>query len=170
MTKTAAMPKPMPAKGRSTDPADYQNLPRPVAAMAKEFPDGHLIARHRHKRAQLLFATEGVMTVTTPDGSWVVPPHRAVWVPPGVEHEIRVSGGLSMRTLYVSEAAAADLPKHCTVLDVSPLLRELILRAVELPVLYDEAGPAGRLMSLILDEICALPVLPLHLPWPEDGR
>jgi AraC-like DNA-binding protein len=50
------------------------------------------------------------------------------------------------------------------------LLRELILRAMELPLLYDRNGPEGRLIRLILDEIRVLPILPLHLPVPSEPR
>jgi AraC-like DNA-binding protein len=90
-------------------------------------------------------------------------------VPAETEHSIRIGNDLAMRTLYV-RGDAPGLPALCSVLAVSPLLRELILRAVELPLDYDEAGPGGRVMSLILDEIRTLPVLPLHLPWPVDDR
>jgi AraC-like DNA-binding protein len=155
---------------RSTDPADYQRVPRPVAAMAKEFEDGHHIAPHTHERAQLIFAADGVMTVTTPEGSWVVPPLRAVWMPAGVTHEIHMAGAVAMRTLYVRPDAAGRLPGRARVIAVSTLLRELILRACTLPVLYDEAGPDGRIVALILDEIAALPTLALDLPMPRDPR
>jgi AraC-like DNA-binding protein len=37
-------------------------------------------------------------------------------------------------------------------------------------VLYDERGAAGRLMTLILDEIAGLPTLGLDLPMPRDAR
>jgi AraC-like DNA-binding protein/quercetin dioxygenase-like cupin family protein len=157
-------------KQRSTNPDDYQDVPRPIAAMAKDFPDGNRVAPHRHRRAQLVFAARGVMVVSTPEGTWVVPPNRAVWMPPETEHAIRSWGDVAMRTLYIRADLAATLPRQCCVIAVSPLLRELILRAVELPLLYDEAGPEGRVMALVLDEIRALPVLPLHLPWPQDGR
>ena len=66
--------------------------------------------------------------------------------------------------------AAARLAPTVRVLAVSPLLRELILRACALPLSYDEAGPAGRLMTLILDEIAALPTVALDLPLPRDAR
>ncbi len=155
---------------RSTDPEDYQDVPRPIAAMAKDFPDGNRVAPHRHRRAQLVFATSGVMVVWTRQGTWVVPPNRAAWMPAETEHSIRSRGDVAMRTLYIRADVATALPRQCCVIAVSPLLRELILRAVELPLLYDEAGPDGRVMALVLDEIRALPVLPLHLPWPEDGR
>ena len=155
---------------RSIDAADYQDLPRPIAAMAKNFASGSRTPPHRHKRAQLVFAAHGTMVVWTAQGSWVVPPNRAVWMPAGTEHAIRMNGRVAMRTLYVRADLAAAMPAKCCVIAVSPLMRELILRAVELPLLYDEAGAAGRVMALILDEMRVLPVLPLHLPWPEDTR
>jgi AraC-like DNA-binding protein len=155
---------------RSLNPDHYQDVPRPIAAMAKDFPDGNRVAPHLHRRAQLVFAAQGVMVVSTEQGTWVVPPNRAVWMPAATLHAIRSWGDVAMRTLYIRADAAAALPQKCCVIAVSPLLRELILRAVELPLLYDEAGPDARVMALILDEIRALPVLPLHLPWPADAR
>jgi AraC-like DNA-binding protein len=138
--------------------------------MAKDFAPGHHIAPHRHERAQFIFAAHGAMLVGTPEGSWAVPPQRAVWMPAGVTHEIRMAGDVAMRTLYVRGDAAARLSAEVRVLGVSPLLRELILRACALPVSYDEAGPDGRLMALILDEIAALPTVALDLPLPRDAR
>jgi len=150
---------------------DYQHLPRPVAAMAKEFTDGARIAPHCHERAQLIFAARGVMTISTAEGAWVVPPQRALWMPAGTVHEIGMAGVVSMRTLYVrADAESPRLPAAIRVIAVSPLLRELILRACALPVLYDETGADGRVMALILDEIAALPSLALDLPMPRDTR
>ena len=158
------------APERSADPLDYQRIPRPLAAMAKSFGDGHLIERHHHARAQLVYAVSGVMTIQTDTATWLVPPDRALWLPAGVHHQIRVSGALEMRTLYVRDDASAHLPAHCQVLAVSPLLRELVVRATELPLLYDQSGPAGAVVALILAEIEALPSLPFHLPIPTDRR
>lgn len=155
---------------RSTDPLDFQRVARPVAAMAKDFADGFHISPHTHERAQLIFAARGVMTVSTDSGSWVVPPQRAVWMPGGVRHQIRMSGQVSMRTLYVRADAAAAQPPQVRVIAVTPLLRELILRACALPVLYDEAGAQGRTMRLLLDEIAALPSVALDLRMPADPR
>ena len=80
---------------KSTDPS------RPVSGMAKEYPAGARIERHQHGLSQLLYASSGVMTVITNSGIWVVPPLRAVWIPAGTDHEIIISGKLSMRTLYI---------------------------------------------------------------------
>src|SRR5262249_7211848 len=125
---------------KSTSGADYQNVPRPVAAMARDLPANHEIAWHSHPRFQVIYATEGVMTVDTKEETWVVPPMRAVWMPPKIAHRVRASGHVKMRTLYIQPGAAERMPAACQVLPVSPLLRELIQRATELPVEYAEKG------------------------------
>jgi AraC-like DNA-binding protein/mannose-6-phosphate isomerase-like protein (cupin superfamily) len=155
---------------RSTNPADYQRVPRAVVAMPKDFAPGFEIAPHSHKRAQLIYATAGTMRIATGDGMWIVPPQRALWMPAGVRHGIVMLGEVTMRTLYMWPDAAAFMPGTCHVVPVSPLLRELIVRATELPVQYDESGPAGHVMALILDELRGLQSLPLQLPMPRDAR
>jgi AraC-like DNA-binding protein len=158
------------APPRSTDPRDYQRLARPVAAMPKDFPHGHHIPPHSHERGQVIFATTGVMRVTTEHGTWVVPPQRALWIPPGIEHEIRMSGAVAMRTLYIAANAAATLPASCQVIEVSDLLRALILAAMEEPVDYAAGSRGEAIAQLLLHELRAVPVVPLHLPLPQDAR
>lgn len=159
-----------PIAGRSIDPDDFQAVPRPLAAMAKDYPDGWVNHWHRHRRAQLVYASSGVMTIHTPHGIWIVPPDRALWIPAAVDHEIVMTGPVAMRTLYIEPAATSGLPQICAVVAVSGLLRELILRAVEMPMHYDETGADGRVAGLIFDELRTLPALPLHLPSPRDSR
>jgi AraC-like DNA-binding protein/quercetin dioxygenase-like cupin family protein len=155
---------------RSTDPLDYQHVPRAVAAMPKDFASGFEVLPHSHERAQLIYATAGTMRVATDDGMWIVPPQRALWMPAGARHSIVMLSDLTMRTLYVRDDAAAFMPQTCKVLSVSPLLRELIVRATELPLQYDESGPAGHVVALIMSELRGLQSLPLQLPMPRDPR
>jgi len=159
---------PMPA--RSTNRDDYQRVPRPVAAMAKDFPSGFVIAPHSHPRAQLIYAAEGVMRVISLLGAWIVPPMRAAWIPGGIEHEVRMSGPVAMRTLYIDPKAAPPALAACAVIEVTPLLRALILRAVEEPIEYDETGAAGLVMALILAELARATTVPLRIPLPADAR
>jgi len=114
----------------------------------------------------MLYASEGVMTVTTERGVWVVPPHRAVWVPEGRDHAVYANTALSLRNLYVDRRQTPGLPTELCVVAVPRLLRELILEAVTLPALYDEDSADGRLIAVILDRIRSLDVVPLHLPLP----
>ncbi|HKJ00346.1 MAG TPA: helix-turn-helix transcriptional regulator [bacterium] len=148
----------------------YPDATRVVVCVAKDYAPGHVIPPAWHPRAQLIYATRGVMTVNAPQGTWVLPPQRAVWVPAGTPHFTRMAGAASMRTLYIDPAAVPGLPPGCCVVTVSPLLRELIAEAMHLPAEYDEAGPAGRLVAVLLDQFRALPVAPLHLPLPADER
>ena len=135
--------------------------------MADDLPAGHEISWHSHPRFQLIFAVRGVMMIDTRDATWVVPPQRAVWMPPKVAHRVRTSTAVHLRTLYIRPAAAKRMPKTCEVLEVTPLLRELIVRATELPIEYEERGVAGRVMRLMLDELASLPRLPYSLPMPK---
>lgn len=142
----------------------------PVAAMAADYAHGTLIQSHRHRRAQLLYATQGVMVVRSKAMRWVVPPTRGVWLVAGQEHEVWISGDLHMRTVFVEPGAAAHLPDQSCVLAVSPLLRELILAAIEVPARWQADSRDGRLMQLLLDELHVTPILPLSLPLPRDRR
>lgn len=150
--------------------AELQEIPRPVAALADEYAPGHVEGTHSHLRSQLLYASRGVMSVLTEKGSYVVPPQRAVWLPAGTRHEVRCRDQVSLRTLYVVPQASPRLPRECCVLEVSDLLRSLIIAAVDIPVEYDLGGREGRIMALILDEIAAMPVVPLSAPMPDDAR
>src|SRR5262245_60704872 len=110
-------------------------MDRPVVAYPQDYAPGDTVQRHRHPVGQLIYAATGVMTVTTRDGAWVVPPQRAVWVPPYVTHAIRMTGVVTMRTVYVTPMDG--LPETCGVVQVSSLLRELVLRAVGFSQSYD---------------------------------
>lgn len=141
----------------------------PVFACAVDYADGTLVARHTHRRAQLIHTVSGAMTICTEQGSWVVPPTRAVWVPAGIEHWITMAGEVRMRSLFITPARSAGLPTQCTVVAVSALLRELILAAL----VVDQHAPTQRdrlLLDLAVEEIRVLEVQPLHLPMPSEPR
>jgi AraC-like DNA-binding protein len=160
----------MPFIQRSTDPNDYQSVPRTVAAMAKSFAPGETIPLHVHPRDQVLYAIDGVMRVATSGDAWIVPPDRALYVPAGVEHGVALRGKVEMRTLYIQPGAGPGLPREPAVLDISSLLRALILALLEEPVLYDEKGRGGLLAGLILDELAKARQLQLVIPMPRDER
>lgn len=157
------MPLPM-----HLDEVDRSTMP--VACKASDYPAGYLIEHHSHAKGQLIYAAHGVMMVASDGGQWIVPPTRAIWMPAGRVHWIRCIGAVNMRSVYVRPEAAPQLPGHSQAVGISPLLRELILAAMAVRPPYADESRDGRLMRLLLDELQALPVLPLHLPQPADPR
>src|SRR5215472_3351503 len=100
-----------------------------ITTLAHDYPAGHVVPLHFHERDQLVYASHGVMTVRTSRDTWVVPPLRAVWIPASVPHSITMSGVVAMRTLYLKPRLVKTLPRSCCVVNVSSLLKELILHA-----------------------------------------
>jgi AraC-like DNA-binding protein len=131
---------------------------------------GHVIRPHSHIEDQLLFASEGVMTLDTNQGVWVVPPLRAVWIPAETMHSVAMSGRVSMRTLYFSPGMCTSLPRECLVINISSLLRELILHACTFPRLHQRVRRERHVIELVLDQLQIVQSIPVQLPQPRDPR
>jgi mannose-6-phosphate isomerase-like protein (cupin superfamily) len=155
---------------RNARAADYEHTRRAIIAVGNDYRAGHHHPAHRHRRSQLLYAAAGIMVVSTEQGAWVVPPQRAVWVPAGIRHEIRMIGAVMTRSIYLEPAAATELPRRCQVVGISPLMRRLLLEAVDLPVEYAPTDRAGLIMALLQQEFRHLPVLPLGVPFPQNEK
>jgi AraC-like DNA-binding protein len=121
---------------------------------------------------QLVCATRGALTVRTEECAWVAPPHRAVWLPAGFEYRLEMSGVVAVRMLYIRPSPRRDraFPRTCAVVNVTPLLRELILRTVQVGALDAAVPGQKRLIGVILDELKVLVAAPLQLPLPRDSR
>jgi len=141
-----------------------------VRTYAATHPSGIGIPPRSLDWDQLAYASQGVMSVHTADGTWVIPPHRAVWIPRGVVHEVEMAGRVSLRTLYFAAGLARRLPRHCEAVNVTPLLRELVLHASRPGVLRRDVPEQARLARVILDQLRRLPQVPLQLPAPRDPR
>jgi AraC-like DNA-binding protein len=133
-------------------------------------PGGSAIAPHSHRWPQLIAAVSGVMTVWTEDGTWVAPPAWAVWAPAGFRHGIRFSGTVEMRTLFLNPDALQALPLQPAVIAVSPLLRELTLRAVELGMLDERHATHCALATLIAEALRTHDAPPFQLPMPRSPQ
>lgn len=126
----------------------------------------------------LLFAARGMLTAHTDAGLWVVPAHQAIWMPAGVRHSVEVAGGIAIRAVYLnpslnptlSPALASGLPDTCRIVEISPLLREILRRTLRLRTLDRRTAAERHLLDVLLDEITILPLTPLDLPMPRDAR
>lgn len=152
------------------DSAAANAVPRPVSAFARTDQAGHFIKPHAHARDQLIYAIRGVMTIRTFDSIWTIPPSYSLWIPAHVEHSVSMDTEVEMRTLYFRPGVVAAPSDDCQVRAVSPLLRELIIRVMTIPPLYDENGREGRLMQVIVDEVGRQEAMPFSLRLPKDRR
>jgi AraC-like DNA-binding protein/quercetin dioxygenase-like cupin family protein len=141
-----------------------------VTTFTRDYSAGHRVRWHFHDRDQLLYASRGVMTVRTEEGTWVVPTHRAVWIPARVAHSISMSGSVAMRALYLSPGLAGALPRVCCVVNVSPLLKELLLHACGVAALARRVPWQRHLIEVIIDQLDRIQMVPLQLPQPLDPR
>lgn len=141
---------------------------RPVFVLSEQYAafDGPW---HTHRRAQFVHASEGVLTLRTAAGLWVVPPQRAVWILPGEAHKVSADKGFWLHTLY-AEPGSAPVPPRCCVTFVDRLLDALLTEAATFGYAYPAQGPEQRLMQVILDRLATLEVMPSYLPSAVDSR
>jgi AraC-like DNA-binding protein/quercetin dioxygenase-like cupin family protein len=153
----------------ATDP---DRARRALFVLSEKISSGSGIA-HRHRMHQLLYASEGLLTVYTEHGIWVVPPHRAVWLPAGQMHRVASRTNYDLCSLYASPRLIRNWvagTSVCRVIAVSPLLRELLLAASGAGDQYTPRGPVRRMLEVALDQIEAMNIVPLALPLLRDAR
>ncbi|WP_127904368.1 AraC family transcriptional regulator [Solirhodobacter olei] len=141
------------------------------------FVNGETVQEHMHARAQLIYAVSGVMELTAENRQWRVPPQRAIWMPPKVSHRMQAHGAVELRTIYISPDLAARFSNRPLMIAVSPLLRELILRGIEIRESLNGPRLKTQVLSLALDELELLlcesaraPERSLPLPSGNDRR
>jgi AraC-like DNA-binding protein len=114
---------------------------------------GAVIAPHAHDWHQLIYVCAGLMTVWTQAGSWVAPPGWAVWAPAGVGHGIGFVDRSAFRTLYLRPEACHGLPGRGMAMTVSPLLRELIARTMQIGMLDPRDSAEQAIFTLLIAEL-----------------
>ena len=168
-TNRQAWAVPATAPGRELAVPPLRRLPAPVVTHSRQMAAGEHFPPHVHAWNQLAFATDGVLQVTAANARYVITPQQALWVPTGTLHHTRALGNAAFRNLYVTAAAAAGMPEHCVVLEVSPLLRALIIELDGVRA-DDDAHYHACLCTVIGAQLLRQPRHARHLPWPQDAR
>ena len=168
------------------DPNAYAPTPaRPLRGKARRMAHQMDIQPHRHDWGQLVFSISGAVRVSAqkdpadaaaPAGStFLVPPSRAVWIPPGVVHAVSAIARADLRTLYLLQGQLEGAAwQRCRVLEVSPLLRELVLQLETDPAVRPETDSElareALISRLIVDELHRARALRLGVELPGDPR
>ena len=141
-----------------------------ISTLAYEYPVGFNVVEHAHGSDQLIYAPRGVMEVAADRSLWLIPPQFAVWIPAHTFHKIRMPGAVSMRTLYLRRGLAPRMPRRCSVLHVTTLLRELIIEAVRIGKLQSRNHLHSTIRDLILHELHHSSSVPTFVTLPSDSR
>ena len=159
--------------------SDYSEWKNGAALIAKEWQHersdfNHLEQRphnwHSHHRGQLLCIDEGLIQVKTDEGTWILPPHRAGWIPPGAMHSVYFCGSLKGRSLLFTPESCERFPMRPCVIQMSDVLKALSVRASIWSKTDDLSIQSLRILAVISDEIVNSPHESLHIPLPRDPR
>ena len=141
-----------------------------VVALAYEYSAGAHVSEHAHGSDQLIYAIQGIMEVSSGQSVWMIPPQFALWIPSGAFHRIRMSGEVRMRTLYFRPGAVLRGFPVCSVLCVTPLLRELIVEAVRLRRLHTRNRQDCALRDLLISHLVSATSVPTVVTMPTEPR
>jgi AraC-like DNA-binding protein len=140
-----------------------------ISTLAHEYPRGSHVPWHAHGSAQLIYASRGIMEVSSGQCFWMIPPHFGLWIPAGTPHQIRMPDAVSMRTLYL-RPRLIDVAPACTVLYVGGLLRELIFEIVRAGKLRTRNRVECALRDVLVSELKRASPVPTLVTLPTDQR
>lgn len=143
---------------------------QPAVARLLDFADYEAeVPVHVHRKGQLILALHGAVTCTADDEIWIVPPNCGVWIPGDTPHSVRATVNAQLSYLF-AEPGAANLPKVCCTLSISPLVRELVNRLAGEVSDYLPDSHAARLAQVTLDELAGMPREHFNLPISGDPK
>jgi AraC-like DNA-binding protein len=154
---------------RMCPPREAPSATIPVTMVARDLQPDEFLLPHSHPWGQVTMALEGVLRITANNSSWVLPPMRAIWIAPNVEHAVTILEKTRLRPLCIHAARAPFTGRDCKVLEVSNLLRQLIMALEQLDPGQEPAREA-LLAELILDELKRSDTRPIRVPLPSDKR
>lgn len=125
---------------------------------------------HSHRRLQLLHVSEGVLSVETSAARFVIPPQRAVWVPPGITHRIRSNAPFWLTTCYVDLDRSGFAPAAAAAVSVDRLSDALLIAVSAFGAQGPQDAAQARMTRVLMDCLAALPVFDVVLPLPVSDR
>ncbi len=125
---------------------------------------------HHHPRGQFMCIESGLAYLRTRQGSWLLPPRRVGWVPPGELHAAGVAGVTVSWNLFLTPAASRGLPDTPCVMGVTDLAHALIRRASSWTSRERLDPPQRRIVMTLLDELRRARRDEMSLPLPSDRR
>ncbi|WP_247687531.1 AraC family transcriptional regulator [Pseudoalteromonas luteoviolacea] len=145
-------------------------LGKPVFPRATTMPQWEHVEEHSHPWGQLTYISDGVMTIFTPQGSFVIPPQQALWIPPNVGHELYCRYGGHFRSVYIDQKYQTLLGDQAKSMVVSDLLKALILEICTWPDDYTLDDKTQRFIDVFIDRLEQAPTSDFFIPRAQDTR
>ena len=117
--------------------------------------------------AQLVYVTQGFLSVTTPLARYCATPGHAVFVPAGVPHALISPRSCELLRAFI-QPARLPKPTKPAVLVGNALIEQLLLATMGVGADYADEGPEARLVQVLLDRIATLETRPFFLPTMTD--
>ncbi|NIJ44770.1 AraC-like DNA-binding protein [Wenyingzhuangia heitensis] len=141
---------------------DYQTYPvvelgfqlnsnLPVTGYSELITDAVCLT-HSHPRAQLIYATNGVMKVVTNHQIWMVNPLQGLWIPGGEEHQVFFQKDVNLFSAFIDPSVANTLPFDSLAFDISIFLKELLFKIISFNNKL-ATNQQKRIIAVFLDEL-----------------
>lgn len=159
------------SKWRTSQVSKRDNwLNKPIFPRAETMPEWEHVLSHTHPWGQLTYTSNGVLTVVTDVGKFVIPPNKALWLPPNVAHETYCRFGGEFRSVYIDNQFVERIGTNVKTVEVSDLLRSLILAVCDWPHDYELTAKRQRLIDVFIDTLEEAPENQLMMPLTSDPR
>jgi len=142
MLKLSASPE-----GEIYDPS------RRLLTNAATIDEPHVIPLHHHSRSQLLCISSGRIKVTVDGRCWTVSSGNAIWIQSGAFHEVYAGEAVEYRSIYLDPTTAKSVPLSSGVVEMKPLIKELIHESVLFGNTYLPNSPESRINDVLLDNL-----------------
>jgi AraC-like DNA-binding protein len=124
-------------------------------------------AWHAHEGGQFILVETGISHLRTELGAWIIPARRVAWVPPGVRHASRSSGGGS-GWVVIAPVGLQNLPGGVCVLRASALMMASLQRLTQLT--SSDASMRRLLWKVVAAEMTAAEPELFEVPMPTAPR
>lgn len=146
------------------DPDSFNSAVIGIAADVGKHDSG----MHQHQKGQLLFAPQGCMKFALEHAICMLPPTKAVWIPPEIQHRAVMTNVVAYRSLYF-DCTASQCPRDIEVIDVNAVLKALIDKMALWPWDKPEEEMKNTL-ALFWEEFHVAERHAYQLPLPSNRR
>lgn len=145
-------------------------LSRPIVMLKRLLLKDHTVKAHQHNWGQFLYAQKGVLAIKTDSFRYICAAEQGIWLPSHVLHEVTTLTDCVLSSLYIDNMQTRSVDNYAHMIQVSPLLKMLIIEAVKFADDYDWQGTQGRHFRLIRDLVGGATKMHTQLPYPVTAK